>query len=165
LLLALVLPVFNATLLSLEQIDFFPFPDMRLKTMRLLTFLCLLPLTLAAPYDEKLIDYNINTNKNAQSVLDYDTTRLNQTYTPSPQNWRALPVYTILLDKWADGDPSNNDYFKTVYEYDWRETQLRFGGDLRGLRAKLDYLYGMGVRVIFMSGTPFLNMIWQADSL
>ena len=138
---------------------------MCLKTMRLLIFLCLLPLTLSAPYDEKLIDYNINTNKNAQSVLDYDTTRLNQTYTPSPQNWRALPVYTVLLDKWADGDPSNNDYFKTVYEYDWRETQLRFGGDLKGLRAKLDYLYGMGVRVIFMSGTPFLNMIWQADSL
>ena len=131
----------------------------------LLVSLCLLPLVFAAPYDEKLVDYNININKNAQSVLDYDSSRPNQTYTPSPQNWRALPTYTILLDKWADGDPSNNDYFKTVYEYDWRETQLRFGGDLRGLRAKLDYLYGMGVRVIFMSGTPFLNMIWQADSL
>jgi len=131
----------------------------------LLVSLWLLPLIFAAPYDEKLVDYNLNINKNAQSVLEYDSSRPNQTYTPSPQNWRALPTYTILPDKWADGDPSNNDYFKTVYEYDWRETQLRFGGDIRGMRAKLDYLYGMGVRVIFMSGTPFLNMIWQADSL
>lgn len=136
--------------------------------MRLLAALhaisCLLSLVSAAPYNDLFVDYNLNSNKNAQSVLEYDSTRPNQTYTPSPQNWRALPVYTILLDKWADGDPSNNDYFKSVYEYDHRETQLRFGGDLRGLRGKLDYLYGMGVRVIFMSGTPFLNMLWQADS-
>ena len=129
------------------------------------SFLFLLPpLLLAAPYSDALVDYNLNTNQNAQSVLDYDTSRPNQTYTPSPVNWRALPVYTILLDKWADGDPTNNDYFQSVYEYDYRETQLRFGGDLKGLRAKLDYLYGMGIRTIFMSGTPFLNEIWQADS-
>jgi hypothetical protein len=25
-------------------------------------------------------------------------------------------------------------------------------------------LQGMGIRVIFISGTPFLNMLWQADS-
>jgi alpha-1,3-glucan synthase len=52
----------------------------------------------------------------------------------------------------------------TVYEYDIRETQLRFGGDLKGLVSRLDYLYGMGIRMIFVAGTPFLNMIWQADS-
>ena len=122
------------------------------------------PLLLAAPYNEQFSDYNLNSNKNAQSVLDYDSSRPNQTYTPSPQNWRSLPVYTILLDKWADGDPTNNDFFKSPFEYDYRETQLRFGGDLKGLRGRLDYLYGMGIRVIFMSGTPFLNMLWQADS-
>jgi alpha-1,3-glucan synthase len=51
-----------------------------------------------------------------------------------------------------------------MFENDYRETQLRYGGDLKGLVAKLDYIYGMGVRVIFISGTPFLNMLWQADS-
>ncbi|KAJ7172450.1 modular protein with glycoside hydrolase family 13 and glycosyltransferase family 5 domains [Mycena filopes] len=51
-----------------------------------------------------------------------------------------------------------------MYETDYRETQLRYGGDLKGLVSKLDYIYGMGVRVIFISGTPFLNMLWQADS-
>jgi alpha-1,3-glucan synthase len=68
------------------------------------------------------------------------------------------------MDKFADGDPSNNDFFGTVYEYDWRETQLRVGGDLKGLVSKLDYIQAMGVKGIFVSGTPFLNMLWQADS-
>ncbi|CAA7271667.1 unnamed protein product [Cyclocybe aegerita] len=126
--------------------------------------LCLSPLVHASPYREDLLDYNLNVNRDAQHPTEYTASRPNTTYTPSPENWRALPTYTILLDKFADGDPSNNDFFKSVYEYDWRETQLRFGGDLKGLRARLDYLYGMGVRVVFMSGTPFLNMLWQADS-
>lgn len=68
------------------------------------------------------------------------------------------------MDKFADGDPSNNDYFGTMFEYDWRETQLRAGGDLKGLVSKLDYLLGMGVKGIFISGTPFINMLWEADS-
>ncbi|TFK76403.1 hypothetical protein BDN72DRAFT_234531 [Pluteus cervinus] len=118
----------------------------------------------ASPWREDLVNWNINTNKDATSPVDYDSTRANTTYTPSPPNWRALPVYTLLLDKFADGDPSNNDFFGTQFESDYRETQLRYGGDLKGLVSRLDYLHGMGIRVIFIAGTPFLNMIWQADS-
>jgi alpha-1,3-glucan synthase len=129
-----------------------------------LSLLSLSSLIPASPYRDDLVGYNLNVNQNATSPLEYDTTRPNQTYTPSPQNWRALPVYTILLDKFADGDPSNNDYFQTMFESDYRETQLRFGGDIKGLVSRLDYLYSMGVRVIFVSGTLFLNMIWEADS-
>lgn len=125
---------------------------------------CIRTLVSASPYREDLVNYNLNTNKDATDPTQYSTTRQNTTYTSSPGNWRALPVYTILLDKFADGDPSNNDYFGTMFENDWRETQLRFGGDLKGLVARLDYLQGMGVKVIFISGTPFLNMLWQADS-
>lgn len=118
----------------------------------------------ASPYRDDLADYNLNINKDASSPLEYQSSRPNATYTPSPDNWRALPVYTILLDKFADGDPSNNDYFGSMFEADYRETQLRYGGDLKGLVSKLDYLAGMGIKVIFISGTPFLNMLWQADS-
>ena len=135
--------------------------------MRLLSaavsLLSLASLVVSSPYRDDLSDYNINTNQNAQDPTQY-TTNKRSTYHPSPDNWREVPFYTILLDKWADGDPSNNDYFGTMFEWDWRETQLRFGGDLRGLVARLDYLYGMGIRGIFISGTPWLNMLWQADS-
>jgi alpha-1,3-glucan synthase len=121
-------------------------------------------LTRAAPYDAEYADYNINMNQNAKSPLEYTTTRPNGKWTPSPENWREIAFYTILPDKFADGNPENNDYFGTMYEADWRETQLRFGGDVKGMQAKLDYLQGMGMRGIFMSGTMFLNMLWQADS-
>lgn len=136
--------------------------------MRLSTVFAFLPLlaklSSASPYRDDLVDYNLNVNKDASSPLEYKSSRSNSTYTPSPSNWRALPIYTLLLDKFADGDPSNNDYFRTVFESDYRETQLRYGGDLKGLVTKLDYLAGMGIKVIFISGTPFLNMLWQADS-
>lgn len=120
--------------------------------------------TLASPYRDDLVQYNLNMNQNASSPLDYTTSRSNTTYTPSPSNWRAIPFYTVLLDKFADGDPTNNDYFATAFEYDWRETQLRSGGDLQGLLSKLDYLKSMGIKGIFCSGTVFINMLWQADS-
>jgi alpha-1,3-glucan synthase len=119
----------------------------------------------AHEYREDLVDWNINVNTDPNaSVLNYDSSRPNKTYTPSPQNWRELPFYTILLDKFADGDPRNNDFFGTVFENDWNELNLRFGGDVRGLQRHLDYLQGMGIGAIYIAGTPFLNMIWQADS-
>lgn len=71
----------------------------------------------------------------------------------------------MLADKWIDGDPTNNDFFGLIYEYDWRETQLRSGGDVAGLRDPrgLDYIQSMGYRSIYIAGTPFVNMPWQAD--
>ena len=134
--------------------------------MRLSSLLGLVPFiasALAAPYNETYAEYNLNTNQNAQSPLDYDTSFVPSTYHPSPDNWR-IPYYTILMDKFADGDPTNNDYFETEFEWDWRETNFRFGGDLAGLESKLDYLAGMGIKAIFASGTPWINMLWQADS-
>jgi alpha-1,3-glucan synthase len=130
--------------------------------------LSLLPLlstlVLASPYNPNLVQYNLNINQNAQDPTQYFSNRSNTTYTPSPQNWRAVPFYTVLMDKFADGDPSNNQFFDSMYEWDWRETQLRFGGDLKGLTTKLDYIQGMGVVGLYLSGTIFINMMWQADS-
>ncbi|KAF7338273.1 Modular protein with glycoside hydrolase family 13 and glycosyltransferase family 5 domains [Mycena venus] len=135
---------------------------MRLLPAFAISFLSFL-LVAASPYRDDLVDYNLNTNQQASDPSQYSTPKLAK-YTPSPPNWRALPVYTILLDKFADGNPSNNDFFGSMFENDYRETQLRYGGDLKGLVSKLDYIYGMGIRIIFISGTPFLNMLWQADS-
>jgi alpha-1,3-glucan synthase len=136
--------------------------------MRCPTFLVVAALAgvaYAAPYADEYADFNLNTNKAATNPLEYSTDRPSGKWTASPDNWRDIPFYTILPDKWADGDPTNNDYFRTMYEVDWRETQLRFGGDVKGMASRLDYLHGMGIRGIFMSGTLFLNMLWQADSM
>jgi alpha-1,3-glucan synthase len=45
-----------------------------------------------------------------------------------------------------------------MFEYDLQVTQLRAGGDLKGLVSKLDYLHGMGIRDIFIPGTSFINI-------
>lgn len=129
-----------------------------------LLLLLLTTLASASPYRPDLVQYNLNLNQNAQDPTQYFTNRSNTTYTPSPDNWRAVPFYTVLLDKFADGDPSNNQFFGSMYEWDWRETQLRFGGDIKGLASKLDYIQGMGIKGLYLSGTIFINMIWQADS-
>jgi alpha-1,3-glucan synthase len=42
-------------------------------------------------------------------------------------------------------------------------TQLRYGGDLRGLQDSLDYLQGMGLKTLYIIGSPFLNMPWISD--
>ncbi|MBW0472818.1 hypothetical protein O181_012533 [Austropuccinia psidii MF-1] len=131
-------------------------------------FACLLRHTLAHPYDAKLVNYNINLNQTAgNQLLSYytDWPEKNGTYTPSPTNWRNLPTYTVLLDKFVDGDPTNNDYFTTQWEWNLSANQLRHGGDIIGFVQDrvLDYIYGMGYRCIFFAGTPWINMPWQAD--
>lgn len=116
-------------------------------------------------YRDDLAAWNLNDNQTAgTNVLGYSTSRSSGNYTPSPDNWRQLPFYSLLLDKFADGDPSNNDFFNTTFEYDYNEVNFRYGGDIRGLERHLDYIQGMGMRAIYIAGTPFINMPWQADS-
>lgn len=139
----------------------------RVATLAVLIALILLPLKVVAhEYREDFVPWNINDNKDAGiDVLQYSTSmRPKSGYTPSPTNWRELPFYTLLLDKFADGDPTNNDFFNTTFEHDVNELNFRFGGDVRGLQRHLDYLQGMGIRGVYVAGTPFLNMPWQADS-
>ena len=44
-----------------------------------------------------------------------------------------------------------------------RQTQLRHGGDLQGLVDSLDYIQGMGIRGIYIAGSPFINLPWGSD--
>jgi hypothetical protein len=74
---------------------------------------------------------------------------------------RTLPVYTVLLDKHFDGEPSNNDHFKTLFEWSPSETQVRHGGDIKGMinARSLDYLQLMGIKAIYIAGTPYLSVL------
>jgi alpha-1,3-glucan synthase len=100
----------------------------------------------ALRYDPAYVNWNLNTAVNATNPLDYTGEWENHTFNPSPENWR-IPFYTIMLDKFVNGDPTNDDANGTVFEHDLDETQLRHGGDIRGLMDSLDYLQGMGVKV------------------
>jgi len=101
----------------------------------------------AMRYDPAYIQWNLNTAVEATNPLDYAGIWENHTFNPSPDNWR-FPFYTIMLDRFVNGDPTNDNANGTIFEHDLGETQLRHGGDIRGLKDSLDYLQGMGIKVI-----------------
>lgn len=70
-----------------------------------------------------------------------------------------------MLDKWVNGDPKNDDANGTIFEHDLFETQLRHGGDIRGLMNSLDYLQGMGIKVPFFGSSLRLGDILFWDDL
>jgi alpha-1,3-glucan synthase len=97
-------------------------------------------------FDAREVDYNLNQNKAATNPLDYSGQWDGHVYTPSPENWR-FPIYTLFLDRYVNGDPTNDDANGTVFEHDPMDTQMRHGGDVTGLVDTLDYIQGMGIKV------------------
>ena len=97
-------------------------------------------------YDPAYTEYNLNQQKNAVDPLDYWGEWSGHDYNPSPDNWR-FPFYTIFLDRFVNGDPTNDNINKTAFEHDTNSNQMRHGGDLQGLIDTLDYIQGMGIKV------------------
>jgi alpha-1,3-glucan synthase len=100
------------------------------------------------PYDESFLQYNLNQNKTATDPADYwgEWPNHEGDYFPSPDNWR-FPFYTLFLDRFVNGDPTNDNINGTLFEHDLDSTQMRHGGDVAGLVDTLDYLQGMGIKV------------------
>jgi alpha-1,3-glucan synthase len=119
-----------------------------LRTAWLLTLVQQLTLVLGLRYDPDptIAPYNLNTNQSATDPLDYWGQRDGHTYTTSPGNWR-FPIYTLFLDRYVNGDPTNDNANGTIFEQDVLSNQLRHGGDLQGLVDSLDYIQGMGIKV------------------
>ena len=102
--------------------------------------------TTALQYDPNYLEYNLNQNETATHPLDYWGEWEGHEFTASPEDWR-FPFYTLFLDKFANGDPSNDNINGTVFEHDLSSNQMRHGGDVVGLVDTLDYLQGMGIKV------------------
>lgn len=103
--------------------------------------------TFALPYIPEYEAYNLNQNKTATSPLEYWGEWPDHRFHPSPENWR-MPFYSLFLDRFVNGDPSNDNSNGTAFEVDMLSTQLRVGGDIAGLVDTLDYLQGMGIKVM-----------------
>lgn len=84
-------------------------------------------------------------------------------YFASPEDWRDINIYQLFTDRFADGDASNNttsamginrsswfvDNSGKSYPFN---RNFHHGGDWKGLKNNLDYLSGMGVRAVWISG-------------
>ena len=76
-------------------------------------------------------------------------------YTASPADWRDINIYQLFTDRFADGDSGNNPVSKGWFcdgkNFPYNRN-YHHGGDWKGLKNNLDYLSGMGVKAIWMSG-------------
>lgn len=114
-------------------------------------------------YDPAYVAYNLNTNQTAHSPIHFWGSRQSDhVYHPSPSNWR-FPFYTVMLDRFVNGNPFNDDINGTLFEKDTQSNQLRHGGDVQGLLDSLDYLHGMGIRGLYLAGSVFMNLPWGYD--
>lgn len=102
--------------------------------------------SLSLPYFPEYEEYNLNENKVATNPLEYWGEWRDHAFHPSPENWR-MPFYSLFLDRFVNGDPSNDNSNGTAFEVDMLSTQLRAGGDIDGLVDTLDYLQGLGIKV------------------
>ncbi|KAJ5721168.1 uncharacterized protein N7483_009102 [Penicillium malachiteum] len=114
------------------------------------------------PYLPEEASWNLNQNQTATNPLDYSGKWDGHTYNPSPENWR-FPFYTIFLDRFVNGDPINDDANGTQWEHILTSNEFRHGGDVLGLADSFDYLQGMGIKGIYLAGTPYINFPWAAD--
>jgi glycosidase len=82
-------------------------------------------------------------------------------YFPSPEDWRDINMYQLFTDRFADGDSGNNTTGALgINRSGWyvegksfpENRNYHHGGDWKGLKDNLNYLSGMGVKAIWMSG-------------
>lgn len=73
-------------------------------------------------------------------------------------DWRDQVIYFVLTDRFADGDPSNND--QGAGEFNPQLPSHYSGGDLVGIQSKLDYIQGLGASALWLT-PPVANQWWS----
>ncbi|MCH2152245.1 MAG: alpha-amylase family glycosyl hydrolase [Phycisphaerales bacterium] len=111
-----------------------------------------------------------------QAPQQYVMSDTNQAVLTTPDWVRDVVWYQIMIDRFCNGSDRNNPdpmrpwtsswYGQSPWEgtdgqtfYEYFVFDRRYGGDLQGLRSKLDYLKELGVDALY------LNPVFQAESL
>ena len=79
---------------------------------------------------------------------------LTGTQAVAAQDFSRETIYFILVDRFCDGDPSNNPT-GDIFSADRSEWKLYWGGDLEGIIRHLDYIRDMGFTAIWI--TPVVD--------
>ncbi|MBK8286513.1 MAG: hypothetical protein IPK97_17515 [Ahniella sp.] len=77
---------------------------------------------------------------------------------PTEIDWRDQVIYFLMIDRFADGDPDNND--QGTGEYDPADPRKFSGGDLQGVQDHLDYIRGLGATAVWIT-PPVANQWWD----
>jgi glycosidase len=75
-------------------------------------------------------------------------------------DWRDQILYFVMTDRFADGDPANND--EGAGEHRPGDRTRYQGGDFRGLLQRLDYIRGLGATALWIT-PPVANQWLSPD--
>ena len=73
-------------------------------------------------------------------------------------DWRDQVIYMLFIDRFDDGDPSNND--QGFGEYAPEKPTHFSGGDLQGVINRIDYMKELGMTAVWVS-PPVANQWWS----
>lgn len=103
----------------------------------------------AAPLESANQAWNVNRNPDGSNPAAYFGEWPGHTYHPSSIDWRKESVYQFITDRFADGEPGNNE--GKYGGYDLNSVAYRHGGDFKGITARLDYIKSLGYTAIWVS--------------
>ena len=103
----------------------------------------------AAPYNSTNAAWNVNFNPNGADPSQYYGSWPGHTYYPSPADWRDVPIYQFVTDRFIDGNPRNNE--GAFGGYDLGSVYYRHGGDFTGVKERLPYIKSLGYKGIWVS--------------
>jgi len=78
-----------------------------------------------------------------------------------PVDWRDQVLYFAMIDRFDDGDPTNNDQGAGVF--DPADGAKYSGGDLAGITRRLDYIAGLGATGLWIT-PPVANQWWDGEA-
>ncbi len=78
-------------------------------------------------------------------------------HVPSP-DWRDQIIYFLMIDRFNDGDPGNND--QGANEFDPGDSRKFSGGDLEGIIEKVGYIKDLGATAVWIT-PPVANQWWD----
>lgn len=109
-----------------------------------------------------LSNYVVDQNKTYE-INFYDDINSIVVHEKLPFDMRDETMYFVFLDRFSDGEPSNNTGNNIqTYSADKSDYKKYFGGDIKGLLGKLEYLKDMGITSIWI--TPPVNNVDQLNN-
>ncbi|WP_016956049.1 alpha-amylase family glycosyl hydrolase [Catenovulum agarivorans] len=107
-----------------------------------------------------LINKNRLTTLSITSLLtltcsSFANEQLGPLHVPSP-DWREQVIYFLMIDRFNDGNPTNNDQGVGVYQPG--AASKYNGGDIQGITQQLDYLQNLGITAVWT--TPHVANQW-----
>ena len=75
-------------------------------------------------------------------------------------DWRKQIIYFLMIDRFADGDPSNNNQGRN--EYNPHSLKHFNGGDIVGVEQQLDYIKNLGATAVWL--TPPVENMWYSSA-